>query len=721
LKSWRYFDASNSTVMDSGPLCDFCNSINFGAAGFYASDLVDGTLFDREITLNSVLQSSEQCFFCEKIAELFRDWKRLKFDKEALDLEDACAVVSSQPVGSLEVDDEGQREGYLIRISVTVNVRTPPPSAGVFGPSMEFQKCSRVPLKVTDLCNVESLFDWENGQEEAYSGRIRPLDADTRLFRKWKESCCDFHGDHCNLIFTGKRLPKLRLIDVEDRCVVDSEDDSSYTALSYVWGKAPLPRLTKSTDEEFRKQVSLNTETLPSTIDDAIELTRSLGEKYIWVDCLCIMQDDEADKREFIPQMDSIFGFASVTIVAASGVDVWTGLPGIKPKSRTQEQIPFTIRDVSLLATLDQGGSRDETSYLGESVWFKRGWTFQEKLFAKRALIFTPEQVYWECQRASWCEDGLWETVKSPTIYRHSFDDQDFRQPWGTDVDSFERIYRKLVDEYSARTLSFPSDGLDAFAGILHHFERQADRTFLWALPVAFLSTALTWPCEPSAKRRTDLRILRSEDGTTTLCRFPSWSWVGWIGKIYYTQVFDRLDKFETADLIFYCIDGNGLPRIVQANPETQHKEGDHSPSSVWKDHSSRTIVTSEDIPESVLKLSIASDILFFWSSSAFLRVQCHEVDELGRDSPSLSFNGKVVPGFWSHIPLLDPGHGEPVEFVVIGRENAVRVENYSAPTLAVLFVSWEDGVAYRRGMVNIKISDWILVDNRVWKLISLG
>ena len=533
---------------------------------------------------------------------------------------------------------------------------------------------------------------------------------------------------------------------MENRCVVDSEDDGSYAALSYVWGQAALPQLTKSTDENFRRPGSLNNDMLPSTLDDAIIVAQGLGEKYIWVDCLCIMQDDDADKLKFIHQMDSIF--ASVTIVAASGVDVKSGLPGIKPKSRAREQTSFKIKGVSLLATLDQGGSGEMCSYLGESKWYRRGWTFQEKLFSRRALIFAPEQVYWECQRASWCEDGFWETMKSPTIYRQCFSEEDFRQPWSSDVHGFERTYRKLVDEYSVRTLTKLSDGLDAFAGILNHFERQAGQEFLWGLPTAFLSTALTWPCDRDVKRRLDKRTLRAEDGTTTLCPFPSWSWVGWVGEIHYTQVFDSLNKLDREDLIFYRLKGNDLAKIVQADletlehsppplwkedlrpilgrllkadPATHNDEEECSSPWIWKEENPRMIVTKEDIPASILEHSIGSNILFFWSSCAELHVRYHEEGRAALCKPSLSCNGRVVPSSWSHVPQLDPGHDSPAEFIVIGRENATRDGNLSAPTLAVLFVSREDGVAYRRGLVNIKVSDWMRVGSRVWKLISLG
>lgn len=729
-------------AMDSKALCSFCETIDF-RPGFYRvlSDPVtydtgsedNGSDFDHDIgfeetlTLDKILRNSEQCIFCGKIAERFRQWSLHQSGDQTLGLENACSVLVMQIHSrSLEVDDEGEPEGTLIRIYVDLSFYRPSPERGVFGPRFEFQKCSPRPPTVTEVCNASSLFDWEDGEKEAYSGRIRPLVADTRLFRKWKESCCDIHGDQCNMNLTGIHLPRLRLIDVEKRCVVDSDEDHSnvrFTALSYVWGKVTLPQLTKSTDKLFREPGSLNTKMLPSIIDDAIEVTKSLGEKYIWIDCLCIMQDNEADVGKFISRMNWIFGSAIVTIVAASGGNAEARLPGIKPNSRTREQIPFTIKGVSLLETLDPEGIGDSDSFLGESVWQKRAWTFQEKLFSGRALIFTSEQVYWECQKASWCEDGLWETTKSPTIYRHSLADADFRQPWEIDDDSFERIYRKLVEEYSSRMLSFGSDYLRAFAGVLNHFiALQAEQWFFWGLPGFFLSTALTWPCDPSATRRLDC-CSSSSGGIITLHSFPSWSWVGWVGEVYYVQIFGKLTS-ETVDLIFYFLDENGLVEEIHSALPTQSLSEIN-----LRTDGDKTIVNQEDIPDCVLARSISSntiwfsssgtiysfrlEFLCFWSSAAILHVRRGKHSD-GEDMPYLRCNGKDIFFRSSSIPGPDQLE-EVAEFIVIGKDTIDKSQ------LALLHVEWEDGVAYRRGLVRLKISDWVELGNRVWKLIILG
>lgn len=94
----RYLDLSNSTVMDSKAsvrLCDFCDTIDFGAAGFCGSDFNFSILRGQSITLDKLLQNSKQCSFCGKIAEIFRGWRRRReFPKQALDLEKSSAFIS---------------------------------------------------------------------------------------------------------------------------------------------------------------------------------------------------------------------------------------------------------------------------------------------------------------------------------------------------------------------------------------------------------------------------------------------------------------------------------------------------------------------------------------------------------------------------------------------------------------------------------------------------
>lgn len=703
--------------------------------------------------LSEVLNNGASCLFCQKIAEFFHRWRRQKFasgkgldiesgalgvcpyrpwsleaddDGNGFDIESGEVGVCPYRLRSLEVDHDGKNKGHLLLINVEITirkrVRKPDPNSAVFNPSLFFQRYSHQARDVVALCGEPSLF--HRGTEEPYSGRLRPLLADVRLFRKWKEYCQILHGGQCDKVFIGSPPASLRLIDVEQRCIALKAGNFSWVALSYVWGKGQNFVVTEATLLQFQQPGSLSSANLPATIDDAINLTRSLGERYLWVDSLCIVQDDEADKAEFIPQMDSIYGSASVTIIAAAGDNVYAGLPGIRPSSRKHDPTPFTIKGVSLVETLDSARSDSTNSYLGEFTWFQRGWTFQERLFSRRTLIFTPEQVYWECQKASWREDSFWEVPESPTIYLHSFSDEDFRKPWVSDLDDFERIYRNLVEEFSRRQLTNESDGLDAFAGVLRALERCTLYTFRWGLPAALLGTALSWPCESSGvRRRSNPCTLRSSHGLYTLCPFPSWSWVGWVGPNNLGQTFGSLFS-RTPGLVFYHLDSSGQPRELPPDQRLQElnsaakTDRSESLSSLWKE--SRTIVAATDVPEIVFKRRIAPAILCFWSSTAMLKVQHEMGDDFGFPVPLVSHNGRAIYCIWTHKPEFEKGNEDQMaKFIVIARDSLEEVRQKEQ--LAVLYTCCEDGVTYRRGQMSINELDWIALDNRNWELVILA
>jgi hypothetical protein len=82
----------------------------------------------------------------------------------------------------------------------------------------------------------------------------------------------------------------------------------SWVALSYVWGQVKMPTLQKDSIEHFRQPGSLTEDFVPATIYDAMTVTAALGEKCLWTDGLCIIQDDDDDDLlEFIPRMDSLY------------------------------------------------------------------------------------------------------------------------------------------------------------------------------------------------------------------------------------------------------------------------------------------------------------------------------------------------------------------------------------------------------------------------------
>src|SRR5438034_1924444 len=83
---------------------------------------------------------------------------------------------------------------------------------------------------------------------------------------------------------------------------------------------------------------------LPKTFQDAVLLTRALGVRYLWIDSLCIIQDDEKDWKRENPKMGEVYQYATITIAAAHARDSSEGCfyeePCVTfvPNSKPEEQ-----------------------------------------------------------------------------------------------------------------------------------------------------------------------------------------------------------------------------------------------------------------------------------------------------------------------------------------------------------------------------------------------
>lgn len=116
-----------------------------------------------------------------------------------------------------------------------------------------------------------------------------------------------------------------------------------------------------------------------------MELVADLGERYLWVDSVCVVQDDESDKLNQLPLMSVIYNYAVLVIVAAAGENAHHGLPG-QGYSRNVSQRRETVEGIELIT----GGPRFDC-VLHSTVWNQRGWTFQEAVLATKLLIITEQ------------------------------------------------------------------------------------------------------------------------------------------------------------------------------------------------------------------------------------------------------------------------------------------------------------------------------------------
>lgn len=347
---------------------------------------------------------------------------------------------------------------------------------------------------------------------------------------KWYKRCLDGHDGCRNPPYVGQLpAPEPRyFIDTARNCLSPAPPDSSYVALSYVWGQADVVKVLTSNLDQLQHPGALEGPErqvfLPKTVRHAIHLARLLGERYLWVDSLCIVQDDEESQNEHLNRMASIYAHANLVIIPIDGKHAESGIPGLRnapsaePRHLEQELIPFGERRVLRRTDFSQYG-RPPLRLRKDKTYFGRGWTFQEFLFARRRLCFENDSAWFQC-----CRDTVFEDHSHP---RRTQDERD----WILDVGYPSlTVYSSLAGDFNRRHLRYPQDCLSAMAGMLPCYEKVFTGGFLCGLPEMFFDVAMLWHATSDLVRRVPVE-------TGKRYRFandclPSWSWVGWQGAV---------------------------------------------------------------------------------------------------------------------------------------------------------------------------------------------
>jgi hypothetical protein len=190
----------------------------------------------------------------------------------------------------------------------------------------------------------------------------------------------------------GRVTVDLVLLDVRGLKFVTRKSFERYYALSYVWGDLSTFHKLKANRKELELEGALDSKsvTLLTVVHEAMELVRSLGDRYLWVYALCISQDDDNYKHSQISQMDVIYGQAFLTIAATIG-DASSGTSLARRPHFLQ-----TLRcGNTLLSPRPRvwGGT-----CLNASKHENRAWTPQERSLPRSCLIFTAHQMLMFCQ-----------------------------------------------------------------------------------------------------------------------------------------------------------------------------------------------------------------------------------------------------------------------------------------------------------------------------------
>ena len=380
------------------------------------------------------------------------------------------------------------------------------------------------------LLNYQMIMLSNKNRIVAYRGFgevVDPKWIDIRVIRGWISTCERYHGSSCRRIYNATKIAQHHpnmLIDTWRKCLTKITIVESYVALSYVWGNAPNLKTLQANVQDFQIAGSLGREDIacriPRCIQDAIALTELLHQRYLWVDSLCIVQDDEKISHCEITRMASIYANAALTIVAAGGEDASYGLPGIRGVSRPRNH-PQQVAQLS-------NGSRILKYYppeLMEATWSQRGWTFQENLLSQRKLIFCGDSIMWNCSCDEWHEHL--GSIHRKDIRRPVFKGSNLHGPGLLNSTWPDLLgYQELVINFNRRALTYPEDVVDAFSGVTTPLSAIFLGGFLYGMPTMFFDVALLWMASSKLERR----ILRRKAGSEA--NLPSWSWMGWQGSI---------------------------------------------------------------------------------------------------------------------------------------------------------------------------------------------
>lgn len=344
--------------------------------------------------------------------------------------------------------------------------------------------------------------------------------------------------------------------DVVRRIHINREDEhQNYAALSYCWGQKQSLTLATLNINEWRLH-GLPFPSLPRTIRDAIVITRKIGLRFIWIDALCIIQDSDIDKTKEIGRMGDIYQNAYVTIVAASAKHCDEGiLDQPLPNNNKQFTVPFLCLDGKLGSlTLQEWQAYKPPN---QPIDF-RAWTLQERLLSPRILIYTENQLFWECQTMLMSNGGIHTRPEprgpislpvSVTHLERLFNRIFQKRPWeegDTYCSKFEERFtdgvhdryrffdfwsewRYIIEDYTSRNHSLEQDRLLGLSGLATHFHAAlpADETYVAGLWINVKDGArqflhdLRWRCPVSTPKP-----------NTYIA--PSWSWASQLGSVIF-------------------------------------------------------------------------------------------------------------------------------------------------------------------------------------------
>ncbi|KAK4445426.1 heterokaryon incompatibility protein-domain-containing protein [Podospora aff. communis PSN243] len=303
---------------------------------------------------------------------------------------------------------------------------------------------------------------------------------------------------------------------VHEKANLSGTESTRYAALSYCWGSP----------DDAERQCKTKTHSLGAwhgcipdrylspVVRDAVRLTRSLKICYLWVDALCIIQDDMDDWQRESPLMGSVYSNAYFTIMVLNSATCQQGFltaggPGEHVPPSNDGELPSSA-DGKLLADWKA------------AAWTSRGWTFQEEKLSTRAIYVGPERMYFACTNWIAAEDSPEERalVKEKSV-PHMVKKASTSERGIRSLMNYWEL--NMLPQYSNRSFTRPQDKLQAIASVAKCIGDHIGYDYAAGLWVQRMHIQLLWHCRPAHARLADLIGDLRPGGPGFIA--PSWSW----------------------------------------------------------------------------------------------------------------------------------------------------------------------------------------------------
>ncbi|KAI1420262.1 heterokaryon incompatibility protein-domain-containing protein [Xylaria sp. FL1777] len=348
--------------------------------------------------------------------------------------------------------------------------------------------------------------------------------------RNWIKFCNENH----NCCSSDDPVLPTRVVDVTDNHVRVYEAQGRpgrYTTLSHRWGTSETFKLTRLNMALMTN--SIPWESIPKLYQESIELTRLLGIEYIWIDSLCIIQDDADDWEREAGTMKAVYGNSYLNIAATHAIDSHIGL---FKSSRLGADYPAQIipRDPKIQIrpqphlTHRHFGS-NYVYYPPDCPLMERGWVLQERILSPRIVHYDGDEIKWECQAVADCQCGGLVVIAN---FKREF--HGGLKPGGNPL---PYQWMRISERYSGLKFTYSSDRLIALAGVAElGVQSGKGGKYLAGLWERSLAHQLCWKIIETHKRP-DVYLA------------PSWSWISVFGTVRYSNRMDFSSRCSNIDV----------------------------------------------------------------------------------------------------------------------------------------------------------------------------